>query len=183
MPRLPLRLFACALLLAGCSHPAPPAPSPSGGGAPRPRAVFILIDTAGERTGQITATEGGGSVVFEILAYHLAPGRHGMHLHQSPACEPPGFSTAGGHFNPTGRQHGSKNPEGAHAGDLPNLVVTPDSTGRAQVQLPGYTLAPGPQSIAAPGTAVVIHAGPDDEQTDPTGGSGGRVACAVIRLP
>lgn len=181
--------LALALLLGGCSHAAPPAetpapaPAPTGGGAPRPRAVFILIDSTGTRNGQITATEGGGSVVFEILVHRLAPGPHGLHLHQSPACDPPGFTTAGPHFNPTSLQHGVKNPLGPHAGDLPNLMVTPDSIGRGQFHLPGYTLATGPHSIATPGSALVIHANPDDERTDPAGNSGARVACAVIQLP
>lgn len=170
-------------LLVACGKTAPEAPAPTGGGAPRPRAVFIVVDTAGERSGQITASEAGGSVVFEVLVRHLAPGLHGLHLHQSPTCDGPTFETAGGHFNPALKQHGRMNPLGAHAGDLPNLVVTPDSIGRGQFTVPGYTLAEGPQSIATPGRSLVMHAAPDDEQTDPTGNSGDRVACAVISLP
>lgn len=182
MPRTTYRctwFTALALLTLapiGCS-------AQGGGGAPRPRAVFIIIDSTGERAGQVTGSEAGGSVVLEILARGLAPGRHGLHLHATPSCEPPAFTSAGAHFNPGGKQHGSRNPNGAHAGDFANLVVTPDSVGRGQVTVTGWTLAPGPKSIGQPGTALVIHADPDDEQTDPTGNSGGRIACAVIQLP
>jgi Cu-Zn family superoxide dismutase len=155
----------------------------TGGGAPRPRAVFVILDASGARAGQITASEAGGSVVLEILARGLAPGKHGLHLHATPSCEPPAFTSAGAHFNPAGQQHGARNPQGAHAGDFPNLIVTPDSVGRAQVTVTGWSLAPGPRSVSQPGTALVIHADPDDELTDPTGASGDRVACAVIQLP
>jgi Cu-Zn family superoxide dismutase len=182
-----LRGYSCAALLlpvlTGCHHAAPPSAAPTGGGAPRPRAVFVVIDSNGARSGQITGSEAGGSVVLEILVRGLTPGQHGMHLHSNPSCEPPSFQSAGGHFNPAGKQHGVRNPMGPHAGDLPNLTVTPDGVGRAQVTLPGWTLAPGPHSISQPGTALVIHAAPDDELTDPSGNSGARVACGVILLP
>jgi Cu-Zn family superoxide dismutase len=143
----------------------------------------VIIDTSGHRIGQITGSEAAGSAVFEILVRGLTPGKHGLHLHAAPVCEPPSFQTAGPHFNPGSRQHGALNPAGPHAGDLPNLTVTPDSVGRAQVMLTGWTLAAGPRSIGSPGTSLVIHADPDDERTDPTGNSGARLGCAVITLP
>lgn len=158
-------------------------PAPSGGGPPRPHALFVLVDTTGARAGQVSATEDAAGVVMEIFATGLAPGTHGLHVHATAACDPPGFQSAGGHFNPTGRQHGAKNPTGPHAGDLPNLVVDARGEGRARVVVSGYTLSAGPRSIGAPGTALVIHVAEDDELTDPTGNSGARIACAVIRLP
>lgn len=154
------------------------------GGAPRPKAVFVVIDSSGNRIGQITGSEAGGNAVFEIVVRGLMPGKHGLHLHATPACDPPGFTSAGGHLNPDNRQHGAKNPQGPHVGDLGNLTVTPDSVGRGQVTVPGWKLAPADaHSLSAPGTALVIHAAADDEQTDPTGNSGARIACAVITLP
>lgn len=105
-----------------------------------------------------------------------------MHLHAAARCEPPAFQTAQGHFNPTGRQHGRQNPAGPHVGDLPNLLVGADSVGRAQLHVEGWSLRPGARSIGAPGTALVIHAGPDDERTDPSGNSGARAACALISV-
>lgn len=175
-------VVAC-ITLGACSPSQPETPAPTGGGAPRPRAVFVIVDTAGNRIGQITGSEAAGSAVLEILVKGLKPGRHGLHLHVTPACEGPAFASAGAHFNPDSRQHGTKNPAGPHAGDLPNLMVTPDSVGRGQVMLTGWSLAPGEKSISSPGSALVIHADPDDEVTDPTGNSGARVACSVIKLP
>lgn len=177
MPVLLLGALAC-----GRSGPPASGAAPAGG-APSPKALFALIDTTGARAGQVSVSQDAGGVVFEVFATGLSPGRHGMHLHANPACEPPAFQSAGGHFNPAARQHGAKNPLGAHAGDLPNLVVNASGEGRARVTITGHTLSPGPGSVGAPGTALVIHAGQDDELTDPTGNSGPRIACAVIRLP
>jgi Cu-Zn family superoxide dismutase len=173
-------LLCCALACATGTPPAGPAPA---GDLPRPRALFVLVDTSGARIGQVTATEDARGVVLGVFATGLSPGRHGMHLHAVPACEPPGFRSAGGHFNPEGHQHGAKNPQGAHVGDLPNLEVNGRGEGRAQVSVPGYTLSPGPHSVGLPGTALVVHAAEDDQLTDPTGTSGARVACAMIQLP
>jgi Cu-Zn family superoxide dismutase len=178
------RLTAIILLgLLGCAGRTAPAPASGRGPVPAPRALFPLIDTTGARVGQVTAAEDAGGVVFGIFATGLTPGRHGLHLHATPACDPPAFQSAGGHFNPSGRRHGASNPRGAHAGDLPNLVANDRGEVRAQVAISGYTLSPGPRSVGTPGTALVIHANEDDETTDPTGNSGPRIACAVIALP
>jgi superoxide dismutase, Cu-Zn family len=172
------RLTAATLLgLLGCAGHSGPATGP------HPHALFPVIDSSGTRIGQVSATEDAGGVVLDISLSGLTPGRHGLHLHATPSCEPPGFLSAGGHFNPTGRRHGAHNPQGAHAGDLPNLDVNEKGEGRAQVTVPGYTLSPGPRSVGRPGTALVVHAKEDDEATDPTGNSGARIACAVIILP
>ncbi len=149
-------------------------------GPPPVRATFAVIDSTGGRIGQVTAVQDPGGVVLQVLVSTLSPGPHGMHLHAAPACEPPGFLSAAGHYNPTGRKHGRDNPEGPHAGDLPNLEVQPDGSGRAQVRLEGVTLTAGPHSIGIPGTALVIHATKDDGVTDPTGNAGPRLACAVL---
>lgn len=154
----------------------------SGDGPPPVRAVFAIIDSNGSRAGQINAVQNPDGVLFQLLATGLAPGQHGVHLHTAPACEPPAFQSAGGHFNPGARQHGAKNPSGPHAGDLPNLVANDKGEARAQFLIPGVTLNPGPHSIGVPGTALVIHAKPDDEVTDPTGNSGARIACAIISI-
>jgi Cu-Zn family superoxide dismutase len=117
----------------------------------------------------------------------VKPGEHGIHLHAVGKCDGPDFTTAGGHFNPGGKKHGARNPEGPHAGDLPNLMVGPGSATQGgyayQATATGVTLATGPASLFdGDGTALVIHANPDDHMTDPAGNSGGRVACAVLAL-
>ena len=168
---LPLLLTILAAPLAAQAAP---------DGPPPVRATFALLDTSGSRIGQVTALQDPQGVVLQVLATHLSPGPHGMHLHATAACVPPTFASAGSHYNPAGRKHGRENPEGPHVGDLPNLEVQPDSTGRAQVRIDGVTLTAGPHSIGVPGTAVVIHASRDDGRTDPTGNAGGRLACAVV---
>lgn len=151
-------------------------------GPPPVRAVFAILDSSGGRAGQVNAVQNPDGVLFQILATGLTPGGHGLHLHSVAVCEPPAFQSAGGHLNPANRQHGAKNPSGAHAGDLPNLLANDRGEARAQLLIPGVTLNPGPHSIGVPGTALVIHAKPDDEVTDPTGNSGARIACAAISI-
>lgn len=151
-------------------------------GAQGPRITSALLNGSGQRVGEVTASEDAGGAVLQVHVRGLPPGRHGMHLHASPTCEPPDFTSAGGHFNPEGRQHGRHNPAGPHVGDLPNLVIGQDSVGRLQLRVDGYLLRAGGRSIGAPGVALVIHALPDDEVTDPSGASGPRIACAIITV-
>jgi Cu-Zn family superoxide dismutase len=113
----------------------------------------------------------------------LQPGRHGLHLHAVGRCEGPDFASAGGHFNPAGRKHGLRSPDGFHAGDLPNLEVGPDGVGAIDAVARGAALDGGAAALLdADGSALVVHAGPDDELTDPAGNSGARVACGVVRM-
>ncbi len=106
---------------------------------------------------------------------------HGFHIHAVGKCEPPAFTSAGAHLNPYGKKHGHKNPDGAHAGDLPNLTVGADGTGSIDVTAAGVTLTAGRASLLQPGGAsLVLHANPDDEKTDPAGNSGARIVCGVI---
>jgi Cu-Zn family superoxide dismutase len=102
-------------------------------------------------------------------------------VHAVGKCDPPDFATAGPHFNPLNKQHGALNPQGSHAGDLPNITVAPDGTGRMETTTEQLTLGSGPLSVwDADGSALVIHANPDDFKTDPTGNSGNRIACGVL---
>jgi Cu-Zn family superoxide dismutase len=105
-----------------------------------------------------------------------------MHIHQTAACTPPDFLSAGAHFNPTQAKHGVENPDGPHLGDLANLVVDSDGTGKFVEFAQGVTLRAGPHSLlAGTGTSLVIHAAPDNRRTDPNGRSGARIACGEIR--
>src|SRR3546814_17207775 len=94
-------------------------------------------------------------------------------------CTPPDFASARPHGNPTGAQHGRENPMGAHHGALPNLVVETDQIGRATLHLVGSRFEGDGGLLDADGAAFVIRAGPDDYKSDPSGNSGGRVACGV----
>ncbi|MFJ7408038.1 MULTISPECIES: superoxide dismutase family protein [unclassified Lysinibacillus] len=112
-----------------------------------------------------------------------AKGLHGMHIHETGKCEGPDFGTAGGHFNPTFKEHGKDNPNGHHLGDLPNLEIAEDGTAKMTVMAEGVTLKKDAEYslLDGEGTAIVIHESADDYMTDPTGESGGRIACGVIQ--
>ena len=154
-------------------------------GAEGERAGGTLVDGTGKAIGAVQLEQRGGGVTVSVTvqgADVVKPGEHGIHLHAVGKCDGPDFTTAGGHFNPGGKKHGARNPEGPHAGDLPNLVAGAQGT-TYQATATGVTLSTGPASLFdADGTALVIHANPDDHVTDPAGNSGGRVACAVLAL-
>jgi superoxide dismutase, Cu-Zn family len=120
-------------------------------------------------------------VVITARVADLPPGLHAVHIHAVGKCDGPQFTTAGGHFNPAQKKHGLKNPEGPHAGDLPNLYVTKKGAGRFEALTDSVTVGSGANSaFDADGSAIVIHAAGDDDTTDPTGNSGDRIACGVI---
>jgi superoxide dismutase, Cu-Zn family len=130
-------------------------------------------------TASLTAAPGGG-VAIALDVKNLPPGEHAFHVHQVAKCEPP-FATAGPHFNPGAKKHGLQNPDGAHAGDMNNFTVGADGTARVKVTNTQVTLGEGPNSVFANGgTALVIHAKPDDMKTDPAGNAGDRIACGVV---
>ena len=165
-------LVVVALLLAGCSS------MMSGGDN---AAVAELTNTSGQSVGTARFTQAGNVVRILVEAKGLPPGPHGAHVHAVGKCDPPDFNSAGPHFNPTNKQHGALNPQGSHAGDLPNLTVGPDGTGRMETTTEQLSLGSGPSSVwDADGSALVVHANADDFKTDPTGNSGSRVACGVL---
>jgi Cu-Zn family superoxide dismutase len=114
-----------------------------------------------------------------VSATGMTPGAHGFHLHTTGKCEAPGFTSAGGHLNPDNRRHGTMAAGGAHLGDLPNLQIGSNGVGSTTEAVPGGGGALG-AIFDGDGTAVVIHASPDDYRTDPTGNAGDRVACGVL---
>jgi Cu/Zn superoxide dismutase len=112
---------------------------------------------------------------------HLQPGPKALHIHQVGRCESPSFESAGQHFNPGGAQHGAANPRGPHAGDLPNITIDETGRGRLEVLVERFSIRAGPDSLFdADGSAIVIHAAPDDMNTDPSGNSGARIACGPL---
>jgi superoxide dismutase, Cu-Zn family len=169
----PLLLLGVAAVLAGCaSVPTQKAPL---------SAEAVLKDKDGKQVGVATLIETPEGVRVALTGYRLPPGGHGLHVHAVGRCDPPDFASAGAHFNPTGKQHGRMNPAGPHAGDLPNLVAAASGEAGLDITTKAFTLSPGPSSLLGDkGTALVVHANPDDDKTDPTGNSGGRLACGVI---
>jgi Cu-Zn family superoxide dismutase len=141
-----------------------------------------LKNHKGESVGSVELTQTPHGVLFRVDLSGIAPGTHAFHVHTMGRCEPP-FTSAGGHFNPEGRKHGLRAAEGPHAGDMPNLHV-PDS-GRLTVEIlnTAVTLEKGlgTSLFQEGGTALVVHAGTDDYQTDPAGNAGDRIACGVVQ--
>lgn len=150
--------------------------------APTDNTATAEVRTAtGAVVGTATLTEVSGGVRIVLEAKGLPPGAHGVHLHDIGTCDAPAFESAGNHVNPDGKAHGLLNPSGPHAGDLPNLTVGSDGSGRLETMNTRITLAGGPSSILdADGSALIIHANPDDFTTNPSGGTGARIACGVV---
>lgn len=154
------------------------------GGASQAGGTFV--DASGQTIGWVRLVEDGtGMVHVNVHVAGMTPGLHGIHVHAIGACTPT-FAAAGPHYNPLGHQHGLDNPNGAHAGDLPNLIVNSNGVGHLDATTDGVTISPGPttvfdSTVGAIGSAFIIHAAEDDQLTDATNGnSGARVACAVI---
>lgn len=160
---------ACSVIL-GCSTV-----------APGQRASAELKDKDGRVVGRADFQELADGVLVRLEVKGLTPGLHAVHVHAVGKCEAPAFTSAGGHFNPAGRKHGLKSPDGAHAGDLPNMLVAKDGSGRFEALTDAITLKDGKTSVFdADGSALVIHVGVDDYVTDPTGNAGDRAACGLI---
>lgn len=140
-----------------------------------------LVDARGADRGSVDIYRDVDGLRLELVARGFEPGSYGMHVHAVGQCTPPDFTSAGPHWNPTGAEHGRENPQGAHHGDLPNLVVEENRIGRATVRLVGTRFEGEGALLDADGAAFVIHAGPDDMRSDPSGNSGARIACGVIR--
>jgi Cu-Zn family superoxide dismutase len=145
-------------------------------------ASATFVDANGSAVGWASLVEdGAGAVHVNLHVEGMTPGRHGIHIHAVGTCSPT-FLAAGGHYNPLGHQHGLDNPSGPHAGDLPNLVVNVEGKGHLDAKTDRVTLSPGAATLFdTDGSAFIIHANPDDQVTDVgNGGSGARIACAVI---
>ncbi|WP_126172200.1 superoxide dismutase family protein [Altericroceibacterium xinjiangense] len=123
----------------------------------------------------------GEEVNVVVALAGISPGTHGVHLHTTGSCEAPDFTSAGGHLNPAGNQHGIENPAGPHLGDLPNVSIGSAGSGTITATLRGTRTEVLPALFDSDGTAVVVHAGADDYRTDPAGDAGSRIACGVLR--
>jgi Cu-Zn family superoxide dismutase len=152
-------------------------PSMSAGDA----AQAEVRDAQGSSLGVVELRSADFGVILSGTLTGLSPGEHGFHIHETGSCEPPTFESAGSHFEPAGRQHGFHNPEGPHAGDLRNLVVSEDGSALVDAADSLVTLRDGANALLdGDGAALVVHPNPDDYRTQPSGGSGEPIACGVI---
>jgi len=171
--RITLAFAALPLLsLAACASYAPEMTN-----APPQVASAVLRDASGAEKGTVTATAVTTGIRIDLAVNGISPGPHGVHVHTTGACAPT-FAAAGGHWNPDGHAHGLLAESGQHAGDMPNVEVGADGRGTLSYTLGGGATFAG--LLDADGSAFVVHAGPDDQLTDPTGNSGDRIACGVF---
>jgi Cu-Zn family superoxide dismutase len=140
-----------------------------------------LRNAEGRTAGSAMLKQVKSGVQISLSVSNLPAGTHAFHIHAVGKCDAPDFKTAWGHFNPDGKKHGLKNPEGPHAGDMPNIIVATNGRGKAKIVNARATLGEGANSLFHEGgTALVIHEKADDDMTDPAGNAGNRIACGVI---
>jgi len=151
------------------------------GESPAQTAKATLVNGQGQKVGEATLTETPQGVKIDLMVQNLPLGAHAFHIHEKGDCHGPDFMSAGGHFNPFGKQHGLKNPQGPHAGDLPSITVGPDGRATVSTVAKLVTLKEGKNSLfQTGGTSLMIHEKPDDDRTDPAGNAGPRIACGAI---
>jgi superoxide dismutase, Cu-Zn family len=167
-------IAVAALAVTGCARET----AETEAGATERTATASLRTSAGADAGRATASEVAGGLRFTIDARGLPAGTHGAHVHMVGRCDAPDFTTAGSHWNPTQKQHGSMNPQGPHSGDLPNIIIGADGRGTLGITIAGATMD---GLLDADGGTMMIHAAADDLRTDPSGNSGGRIACGVFQ--
>jgi superoxide dismutase, Cu-Zn family len=151
-----------------------------------PKVVVPIKTSTGEDAGTATFTQAGKGVSIKLALKNLPVGDHAVHIHEKAACDAPDFKTAGGHFNPEKKQHGTLNPMGHHDGDLgKNIVVSESHTANVTLKIGYLSLDPAAADsiFANGGTSIVVHEKADDMKTDPTGNAGNRIACGVITAP
>jgi Cu-Zn family superoxide dismutase len=164
------KIIALAGFVAGCASMAPSDPA----------AVAALDPTTGNTAaGTVTFVPKGDKVVVTARVSGLAPGAHGFHIHEKGDCSSGDGMSAGGHFNPHGKPHGDPAMQDHHAGDMPALVADGSGTATLTAELDVITVGGSAGNVI--GRSVVVHKDPDDFKTQPTGNSGARVACGVIR--
>lgn len=179
---VPTRFLVAAVMcvaFSGCAS----APSPLNRVAV---AYATMANAAGDDRGAVELWQDADKIVHvEAQLFGMPPGTHGIHFHAVGQCDGSGttpFASAGGHFNPLGRSHGLDNPAGPHAGDAPNITVAADGTAHVSFTTDRVTLTEGSTSLLdSDGSAIVIHASADDQTSQPSGNSGARIACGVVR--
>ena len=163
-------ILAVGVLAAGCASMTRQGPT----------AVATLETTKGNASsGSVDFVQKGNKVLVTAKMSGLSPGAHGFHIHDKGDCSSGDGMSAGGHFNPQGKPHAHPTAPDRHAGDMPMLQANASGEAALSFELDVITIGGGATDIV--GRAVIVHKDPDDFTTQPTGNSGARVACGVIR--
>lgn len=172
-------LLPCVMLMGGCATASEQGAGERAVAAPMAHATLVGPD--GAQQGTATLTEAADGLHVVVKAQGLTPGLHAVHIHMTGTCTAPDFASAGGHWNPTSKQHGKDNPNGMHMGDMPNMLAGADGAGEMEYVVPGARISTGTMPLLdADGAAIVIHAKADDNISDPAGNAGGRVVCGTV---
>lgn len=181
MKAVSLVMIAGLLPLAACATDGAGSAASMSGAGHEAGAVATLRAADGAERGTAQVMDMAGGLHVRVSAKGLPPGAHAVHVHMTGTCTAPDFASAGGHWNPTGKQHGADNPQGKHMGDMPNMTVDAAGTGTLDYMIAGGNVTGGSAPLLdADGAAIVIHAAADDMVSDPAGNAGGRIACGVI---
>ena len=179
MPNLiPLTL---ALALGACQGEPEPSEAQKSG-ALTALASAAIVDRDDNEVGKAVLNKTDGKVTIELELSQFESGTKAFHLHSVGRCDAPDFKSADGHLNPDGKSHGRLSADGQHLGDLPNLEIPDDGNVKIQIDIAGRADAVVASIDDQDGTAVMIHAGPDDYVSDPAGAAGPRIACGVLEF-
>lgn len=162
-------LIGFVVLLAGCAEE-------------NPKKLDVkMFNADGDSLGTIKVEEQAKGLKLKVDLEGLEPGVHGIHIHSAGKCKAPDFKSAGNHYNPDDKEHGLLHPKGAHAGDLPNLIVKDSGNVKATLTAKDVTLRKGKTTLfTQKGTSIIVNQNQDDGMTQPAGDSGKRIACGVI---